>query len=86
MKYGQTDPSAAEYPSEGCGQSGENRLCSVQVSVFGTHLVLFSISPKLPKYLSWTLAQVHAHYWVTASRIVSMNGTVTTPARLPLAQ
>ncbi|ETW76512.1 hypothetical protein HETIRDRAFT_328857, partial [Heterobasidion irregulare TC 32-1] len=61
VKCGQTDPSAAKHHSEGCGQSGGDQLCLVQVGIFSTHLVLFSISPKLPDYLSRTLAWVHAH-------------------------
>ncbi|ETW85588.1 hypothetical protein HETIRDRAFT_311265 [Heterobasidion irregulare TC 32-1] len=58
---GQTDPSAAKCPSVGYGRLGEGRLCSVQVGIFSTHLALFGVSPKLPKYLPWTLAWVHAH-------------------------
>ncbi|ETW76090.1 hypothetical protein HETIRDRAFT_329609, partial [Heterobasidion irregulare TC 32-1] len=62
VKYGQTDPSAAKHPLEGCGWSGEDQPCSVIVGVFGTCLVLFGIPPKLPKYLPRTLAWVHAHH------------------------
>ncbi|ETW82570.1 hypothetical protein HETIRDRAFT_315786 [Heterobasidion irregulare TC 32-1] len=61
MKCGQTDPSAAKHPSVGYGWSGGDQPWPVQVSVFGTCLVLLSISPKLPKYLPRTLAQVPAH-------------------------
>ncbi|ETW76573.1 hypothetical protein HETIRDRAFT_328778, partial [Heterobasidion irregulare TC 32-1] len=61
VKCGRTDPSAAEHPLEGYGRSGGDRPCSVQVGIFGTRLTLFGISPKLPKYLPWTLARVHAH-------------------------
>ncbi|ETW85214.1 hypothetical protein HETIRDRAFT_168529 [Heterobasidion irregulare TC 32-1] len=45
----------------GCGRSGGDRPCLVQVGIFGTHLTLFRISPKLPEYLPRTLARVHAH-------------------------
>ncbi|ETW76938.1 hypothetical protein HETIRDRAFT_327892, partial [Heterobasidion irregulare TC 32-1] len=61
VKCGRTDPSAAERSSVACCWSGRDRPCSVIVSVFGTSLALFSISPKLPKYLLRTLAQMHAH-------------------------
>ncbi|ETW79504.1 hypothetical protein HETIRDRAFT_322377 [Heterobasidion irregulare TC 32-1] len=62
MKCGQTDPSAAECPSVGYSQLGGNQPCLVIVGVFSTHLALFSISPKLPKYLPWTLAWMHAYH------------------------
>ncbi|ETW76492.1 hypothetical protein HETIRDRAFT_328895, partial [Heterobasidion irregulare TC 32-1] len=57
-----TDPRAAEHHLEGCHQSGEDQPCLVQVGIFSTRLALFGISPKLPEYLSRTLAQVHAYY------------------------
>ncbi|ETW76445.1 hypothetical protein HETIRDRAFT_421917 [Heterobasidion irregulare TC 32-1] len=57
MKCGQTEPSAAECPLVGCSQSGGDQPCLVTVSVFSTYLALFSVSPKLSKYLPQTLAQ-----------------------------
>ncbi|ETW75023.1 hypothetical protein HETIRDRAFT_332018, partial [Heterobasidion irregulare TC 32-1] len=51
VKYGQTDPSAAECPLVGYGQSGEDCPYSVIVSILGTYLALFDIFSKLPKYL-----------------------------------
>ncbi|ETW85589.1 hypothetical protein HETIRDRAFT_309333, partial [Heterobasidion irregulare TC 32-1] len=47
-----------------CHRLGRDRPCLVIVGVFGTCLVLFGISPKLPKYLPRTLAWVHAHYHI----------------------
>ncbi|ETW82596.1 hypothetical protein HETIRDRAFT_315078, partial [Heterobasidion irregulare TC 32-1] len=40
------------------------------VSIFSTHLVLFSISLKLPKYFPWTLVQVYAHQCASASPVL----------------
>ncbi|ETW82810.1 hypothetical protein HETIRDRAFT_315175, partial [Heterobasidion irregulare TC 32-1] len=51
-----TDPSAAECPLVACSWLGRDRSCLVIVSIFSTHLALFSISLKLPKYLPRTLA------------------------------
>ncbi|ETW79521.1 hypothetical protein HETIRDRAFT_322848, partial [Heterobasidion irregulare TC 32-1] len=63
VKCGQTDPSAAECPLVGCSQSGRDQPYLVIVGIFGTCLVLFGVSSKLPEYLFWTLAQVHAHHY-----------------------
>ncbi|ETW78758.1 hypothetical protein HETIRDRAFT_323666, partial [Heterobasidion irregulare TC 32-1] len=51
VKCGRTDPSAAKCPLVACCWSGRDQPCLVIVSVFGTCLVLFGISSKLPKYL-----------------------------------
>ncbi|ETW76933.1 hypothetical protein HETIRDRAFT_327882, partial [Heterobasidion irregulare TC 32-1] len=49
-------PSAAKCPLVGYGWLSRDRPCLVIVGIFGTYLALFSVSSKLPKYLSQTLA------------------------------